>query len=237
MLDLDFSFIGPALPLLWKGMVVTLKITCVGILVGIIWGTILAVARSSPFWIFRTFSKFYVNVFRSVPLVMVLLWFFLIAPGVIDGIVEILPDFVKNIFQLSAQSDSRFLSAMVAFSMFEAAYYSEIIRAGISSISQGQMQAALGLGMTRGQALRLIVLPQAFKVMTPLLLTQGIILFQDTALVIVIGLNDFFSQSRNIGITFGSEIEAILFAGTVYFVICSSLSLLVYYLKSRKTHA
>lgn len=236
MLNLDFSIIWPSLPLLMQGMWVTLRITMTAILVGIVWGTMLAVARSSPVWILRVLSSLYVNIFRSIPLVMVLLWFYLIVPQFVSKGMQNMPQIVLDIFHLSPQTDVRFVSALLAFALFEAAYYAEIIRAGIGSISQGQMQAALALGMTRGQSLRLIVLPQAFKVMTPLLLTQGIILFQDTALVYVIGLKDFFRQSTIIGKNYGSEIETVLFAGIIYFIICSCLSLAVHYFKTRKAH-
>lgn len=190
--------------------------------VGIVWGTILAVMRLSSFAPIAWFAKAYVNVFRSIPLVMVLLWFYLIVPG-----------FLQNVLGLSPKTDIRLISAMVAFSMFEAAYYSEIIRAGIQSISRGQSSAALALGMTHWQSMKLIILPQAFRAMVPLLLTQGIVLFQDTSLVYVLSLADFFRTASTIGERDGTQVEMILFAGAVYFVISLSASLLVSYLKKR----
>ena len=125
-------------------------------------------------------SAGYVNLFRSVPLVMVILWFYLIVPQAL-----------KSIFG-SGIGDIRLTSALIAFALFEAAYYSEIIRAGIQSIPRGQIAAGQALGLTQNQTMRLIILPQAFRNMLPLLLTQAIILFQDTSLVYVIGLSDFF---------------------------------------------
>lgn len=151
---------------------------------------------------------------------MVLLWFYLIVPG-----------FLQNVLGLSPKTDIRLISAMVAFSMFEAAYYSEIIRAGIQSISRGQSSAALALGMTHWQSMRLVILPQAFRAMVPLLLTQGIVLFQDTSLVYVLSLADFFRTASTIGERDGTQVEMILFAGGVYFVISLSASLLVSWLK------
>ncbi|MGP4875939.1 ABC transporter permease subunit, partial [Klebsiella pneumoniae] len=148
---------------------------------------------------------------------MVLLWFYLIVPG-----------FLQNVLGLSPKTDIRLISAMVAFSMFEAAYYSEIIRAGIQSISRGQSSAALALGMTHWQSM-----PQAFRAMVPLLLTQGIVLFQDTSLVYVLSLADFFRTASTIGERDGTQVEMILFAGGVYFVISLSASLLVSWLKKR----
>lgn len=174
MYEFDWSSIVPSLPYLLDGLVITLKITVTAVVIGILWGTMLAVMRLSSFAPVAWFAKAYVNVFRSIPLVMVLLWFYLIVPG-----------FLQNVLGLSPKNDIRLISAMVAFSMFEAAYYSEIIRAGIQSISRGQSSAALALGMTHWQSMKLIILPQAFRAMVPLLLTQGIVLFQDTSLVYV----------------------------------------------------
>lgn len=201
---------------------ITLKITVTAVVIGILWGTMLAVMRLSSFAPVSWFAKAYVNVFRSIPLVMVLLWFYLIVPG-----------FLQNVLGLSPKNDIRLISAMVAFSMFEAAYYSEIIRAGIQSISLGQSSAALALGMTHWQSMKLIILPQAFRAMVPLLLTQGIVLFEDTSLVYVLSLADFFRTASTIGERDGTQVEMILFAGFVYFVISLSASLLVSYLKRR----
>ncbi|EGJ7782854.1 glutamate/aspartate ABC transporter permease GltK [Salmonella enterica subsp. enterica serovar Ohio] len=234
MYEFDWSSIIPSLPYLLAGLVITLKITVTAVIVGIVWGTILAVMRLSSFAPIAWFAKAYVNVFRSIPLVMVLLWFYLIVPG-----------FLQNVLGLSPKTDIRLISAMVAFSMFEAAYYSEIIRAGIQSISRGQSSAALALGMTHWQSMKLIILPQAFRAMVPLLLTQaframvpllltqGIVLFQDTSLVYVLSLADFFRTASTIGERDGTQVEMILFAGAVYFVISLSASLLVSYLKKR----
>ncbi|CAH2773140.1 MAG: Glutamate/aspartate ABC transporter, permease protein GltK (TC 3.A.1.3.4) [uncultured Paraburkholderia sp.] len=181
----DWSGIPGALPTLWTGAIVTFKITLIAIVFGIIWGTVLAMLRLSSIKLLQWFAKGYVTIFRSIPLVMVLLWFFLIVPQVL-----------QNVLGLSPDLDIRLASAMVAFSLFEAAYYSEIIRAGIEAVPRGQVNAAFALGMNYGQAMRLIVLPQAFRAMVPLLLTQGIVLFQDTSLVYVISLADFFRTAR-----------------------------------------
>ena len=222
MSEYDWSSIIPALPYLMQGMIITLKITVTAVIIGIVWGTLLAVMRLSSFKPVAWLAAAYVNVFRSVPLVMVLLWFYLVVPG-----------FLQSVLGLSPQKDIRLMSAMVAFAMFEAAYYSEIIRAGIVSVSRGQSNAALALGMTKAQSMRLIILPQAFRAMVPLLLTQGIVLFQDTSLVYVISLADFFRTASTIGERDGTQVEMILFAGFVYFVISLSASLLVSYLKKR----
>ncbi len=222
MYQFDWSTVMPSLPYMLQGMAITLKITFTAVFFGIIWGTLLAVMRLSPLRPISWFAKLYVNLFRSVPLLMVLLWFYLVVPS-----------FLQKVLGISPKTDIRLISAMVAFSLFEAAYYSEIIRAGIISISRGQASAALALGMTPWQSMQLVVLPQAFRAMVPLLLTQGIVLFQDTSLVYVLSLADFFRTASSVGERDGTQVEMILFAGAVYFVISLSASLLVNYLKKR----
>jgi glutamate/aspartate transport system permease protein len=214
--ELDWSSVPGALPFLLRGMAVTLQITAVAVLAGIAWGTVLAVFRLSGARLLGWLAAAYVNVFRSIPLVMVLLWFFLVVPSLLE-----------RFLRIPRSSDTRLVSAMTAFALFEAAYYSEIVRAGIQSVSKGQSSAALALGMTRLQALRHVVLPQAFRNMTPLLLTQGIILFQDTSLVYVSALADFFGVATKVGERDGRMVEMLLFAGAVYFVLCFAASWLV----------
>lgn len=218
-----FSVLVDTYPTLLKGLWVTLQVTGVAVVVGIIWGTILAIMRLFMPKPFAWFAALYVNTFRSIPLIMVLMWFYLIiGPS------------MQKIFGLDGGNTSfRLVLAMVAFSLFEAAYYSEIIRAGILSVKSGQNSAALALGMTRAQALRYVILPQAFRNMVPLLLTQGIILFQDTSLVYIISLTDFFRATDIIGYNNDYKTEFILFAGFVYFVICFTVSTGVRYIQSR----
>jgi glutamate/aspartate transport system permease protein len=214
--EFDWSSVRPALPFMWEGMKVTLEITGVAMSVGIALGTLLAILRLSKNRLLSGLSMGYVSLFRAVPLVMVLLWFFLIVP-----------DLIVRLFNLPRTADVNVTSAMVAFSLFQAAYYAEIIRAGIQSVKAGQVGAALALGMTYGQAMRLVVLPQAFRNMTPLLLTQTIILFQDTSLVYVSAVRDFFGAATIVGTRDGTRVEMILFAGAIYFVVCFALSTLV----------
>lgn len=216
MNELDWSSIPGALPFLWQGMTVTLAITAVAVVAGIVWGTLLALARGSRLPALAWLAAAYVNLFRSVPLVMVLLWFFLIVPRLLESLLG-----------LPAGTDTRLAAAMVGFALFESAYYAEIIRAGIDSVPKGQVDAARALGMTQVQTLRFVVLPQALRNMTPLLLTQGIILFQDTSLVYVSALADFFGAAYKVGDRDGRIVELLLFAGAVYFVICYGASLLV----------
>jgi glutamate/aspartate transport system permease protein len=212
----NWSSVLGSLPTLWTGAIITFKITLLALVFGILWGTVLALLRLSGVKPLEWFARGYVTLFRSIPLVMVLLWFFLIVP-----------QFLQNVLGLSAEVDIRLASAMVAFSLFEAAYYSEIIRAGIQAVSRGQVNAAFALGMTYTQSMRLIVLPQAFRAMVPLLLTQAIVLFQDTSLVYVISLADFFRTATNVGDRDGTTVEMVLFAGACYFVVCLVASALV----------
>lgn len=214
--DFDWSSIPGALPFLWQGMQVSLEITLAAVFVGLVWGTLLAMMRLSPLRPVSLFAAGYVNLFRSVPLVMVLLWFFLIVPQVVSGL-----------FGLSPNTDVRLISAIAGFALFESAYYAEIIRAGIQSVSRGQMAAAYALGMSYRQAMQLVVLPQAFRNMVPLLLTQAVILFQDTSLVYVSALADFFGVAYKVGDRDGRIVEMLLFAGAVYFALCYAASRVV----------
>jgi glutamate/aspartate transport system permease protein len=198
---------------LFEGMKVSLQITLAAVAAGIVWGTALAMMRLSSIRFLSSFATGYVTVFRSVPLVMVLLWFFLAVPELLRGLLG-----------LGRMTDPRLASAMVGFALFEAAYYAEIIRAGIQSVAQGQVSAAYALGLTYGQTMRFVVLPQALRNMVPLLLTQGIVCFQDTSLVYVSSLGDFFGVASKIGDRDGRLVELLLFAGAVYFVVCYAAS-------------
>jgi glutamate/aspartate transport system permease protein len=216
MYDFDWSSIPGALPFLWDGMKISLEITAIAVAFGIVWGTLLAMMRLSPVKPLAWFAAGYVNLFRAVPLVMVLLWFFLIVPQVL-----------RSFFNLDPNTDVRLTSAMIGFALFESAYYSEIIRAGIQSVPKGQVAAASALGMSYAQAMRLVVLPQAFRNMVPLLLTQAVVLFQDTSLVYMSALADFFGAAYKVGDRDGRLVEMLLFAGAVYFLICFAASQLV----------
>lgn len=146
---------------------------------------------------------------RSIPLLMVILWFFLIIPLVTGT-------------PMGAER-----SAMITFTAFEAAYYSEIMRAGIQSVSRGQVNAGYALGMTYGQTMAHVVLPQAVRNMLPVLLTQTIILFQDTSLVYAIGAKDLLKAAEISGRNYNRPVEMYLFVALIYFAICFSLSMLV----------
>jgi glutamate/aspartate transport system permease protein len=209
--NLDFSFFNWNLiqSFVLKGLVFSVELTIIAMLGGIAIGTFVALMRlSSKPWLVWPAAA-YVNVLRSIPLVMVILWFFLLIPLLLGR-------------PLGAET-----SAIVTFTVFEAAYYSEIMRAGIQSVSKGQVAAGYAVGMTYAQCMKLIVLPQAFRNMLPVLLTQTIILFQDTSLVYAIGAYDLLKGFEVAGKNFNRPVETYLVAAVVYFVICFSLSMAV----------
>lgn len=220
---MDFSGIIPALPGLWNGMLMTLQLMVLGVIGGIALGTVLALMRLSSNKLLANLAGAYVNYFRSIPLLLVITWFYLAVPFVLRWITG------------EDTPVGAFTSCLIAFMMFEAAYFCEIVRAGVQSIAKGQMGAAQALGMTYGQTMRLIILPQAFRKMTPLLLQQSIILFQDTSLVYTVGLVDFLNSARASGDIIGQSNEFLIFAGAVYFAISFSASFLVKHLQKRLT--
>ncbi len=211
MLNLDFSLLNWGLiqNFILKGLWFSIFLTAVATIGGVFFGTLLALMRlSGQKWLDAP-AAFYVNVMRSVPLVMVILWFFLLVPLLIGR-------------PIGAE-----YSAVVTFIAFEAAYFSEIMRAGIQSIPRGQVFAGQAVGMSYGQNMRLVILPQAFRNMLPVLLTQTIILFQDTSLVYAIGAYDLLKGFETAGKNYGRPIETYLMATVTYFVISYSLSTVV----------
>jgi glutamate/aspartate transport system permease protein len=213
-MTLDFDVIGRSLPYLWKGFVYTVELTAIASAGGLFFGTLLALARLSPLKPLSYAAAGYVNLMRSIPLVLVLFWFFFLMPQVLHVFVG-----GERPPQIGAER-----TAIITFILFEAAYFCEIMRAGIQSIPKGQVHSAYALGLTYPQAMRLVVLPQAFRNMIPVLLTQTIILFQDTSLVYVISATDFTGAASKIAQRDGRLIEMYLFVAVVYFVLCYSLS-------------
>ncbi len=214
---LDFSFLEWSLiqNFIVKGLFFSLQLTLIAMVGGILLGTVLALMRlSGKAWL-AVPAAAYVNTMRSIPLVMVILWFFLLVPLVVGR-------------PIGAEQ-----SAIITFTLFEAAYYSEIMRAGIQSVPRGQVYAGQALGMRYHQTMQLIVLPQAFRNMLPVLLTQTIVLFQDTSLVYAIGAYDLLKGFEVAGKNFNRPIETYLVAALVYFVVCFSLSMLVKRLQAR----
>jgi glutamate/aspartate transport system permease protein len=198
-----------------SGFWFSVELTAISTVGGIFFGTLLALMRLSGKTVLEIPATIYVNGMRSIPLLMVILWFFLLVPLIIGR--PIGPEY----------------SAIITFTAFEAAYFSEIMRAGIQSIPRGQVYAGQAMGMTYAQNMRLVVLPQAFRNMLPVLLTQTIILFQDTSLVYAINAYDLLKGFQNAGKLYGRTEEAYLMAAIVYFALCWSLSFLVKRLQTK----
>jgi glutamate/aspartate transport system permease protein len=221
--DLDFDVISRTWPYLLTGLQYTVQLTAVATLGGVFFGTLLAMARLSSFKPLAFFAAGYVNLMRSIPLLLVIFWFYFLLPMILQSIigserpVQIGPD----------------RSAYITFIMFEAAYFCEIMRAGIQSIAKGQMSAAYALGLNYWQSMQRIILPQAFRNMLPILLTQTIVLFQDVSLVSLLNVTDFVGASVKIAQRDSRVVELYLFVAIVYFVLCFALSTLVRLLQKR----
>jgi glutamate/aspartate transport system permease protein len=213
--NFDFSVLAASLPFLWKGFLFSARLTLIAMTGGIVIGTLLAMARLSAHNALAFAARSYVNLMRSIPLVLVILWFFLVIPLVTDR-----PVGAEN-------------SAIVTFIAFEAAFFAEIMRAGIQSVPKGQVAASYALGMNYNQTMAQVVLPQALRNMLPLLLMQTIVLFQDTSLVYAIGARDLLRTAEITGKNYNRPAEMYIFVALIYFLICFSLSVLTRQLQRR----
>ena len=210
----DFDVIARALPYLLGGLQYTLQLTLVAAAGGIFFGTLLALARLSPLRPLALAAAGYVNLMRAVPLLLVIFWFYFLVPVLLQSLTG-----AERPPQIGAER-----SAYFTFIMFEAAYFCEIVRAGIQSVSRGQAAAGYALGLGYRQVMARIVLPQAFRNMLPVLLTQSIILFQDVSLVSLLNVTDFVGAAVKIAQRDSRVVEMYLFVAVVYFVLCTALS-------------
>ena len=215
--DLDFGAVFRAWPFLWKGLQYTLQLTAVAAIGGVIFGTLLAMARLSSIKPLAMIATGYVNLMRSIPLLLVIFWFYFLVPVIIQKVTgaERPPSFGAD------------KSAFITFIMFEAAYFCEIMRAGIQSIAKGQVNAGYALGFTYWQSMSNVVLPQAFRNMLPILLTQTIVLFQDASLVSLLNVTDFVGAASKIAQRDSRLVEFYLAVAVVYFILCFALSFAV----------
>ena len=214
--NFDFDAIIGSIPFLWKGLQVSFYLTFLALVGGIVFGTLLALMRISNIKFLQYFSMTYVNFLISMPLILILFWFFFLIPLIIGRPI------------------GGFYSAVIAFTMFEAAYYSEIIRGGLLSVSSNQVSVARATGLSYSQSMIYIVLPQAFRNMVPILLTQAVVLFQDTSLVYVVSLRDFMTASSIVAQSQSRLVEMYLFAALVYFSICFAFSFMIKRIQNRK---
>ncbi len=220
----DFDVIQRSLKyLFFTGMTFTLQLTGLAMAGGIVFGTLLAMARLSKLKVLNVVAGGYVNLIRSIPLVLVIFWFYFLVPYI-------------GAWVIGSDTPVRvgpFASSLITFVLFEAAYYCEIMRAGIQSVARGQVWSGYALGMNYWQTMSNVVLPQAFRNMIPVLLTQTIVLFQDVSLVYVLSITDFVGAASKIAQRDGRLVEMYSFVALVYFAICLSLSYLVKYLNKR----
>ncbi|MEK7944985.1 ABC transporter permease subunit [Pigmentiphaga sp. YJ18] len=222
--DFDFDVIWRTAPYLFKeGMIFTLTLTAMATAGGIVFGTLLAMMRLSRFGWLSAVAGTYVNLMRSLPLLLVIFWFYFLVPYIGAWIIG-----SSTPIKVGA-----YWSSVITFTMFEAAFFCEIMRAGIQSISRGQTYAAYALGLNYWQAMGSVILPQAFRNMIPVLLTQTIVLFQDTSLVYVLSITDFLGAASKVAQRDGRLVEMYVFAAVVYFIICFAASRLVRRLQQR----
>jgi glutamate/aspartate transport system permease protein len=222
--NFDFDVIGRSAGYLFReGMTFTLTLTALAVTGGIVFGTLLAMMRLSSNPVLSRIAGAYVNLMRSVPLVLVIFWFYLLVPFIGAWMLR-----SPQPIQVGA-----FMSSVITFTLFEAAYYCEIMRAGIQSVPRGQVYAGYALGLDYWQTMAKIVLPQAFRNMLPVLLTQSIILFQDTSLVYVLSITDFLGAASKVAQRDGRLVEMYTFAALVYFAICITGSYFVKRLQRR----
>ena len=222
-MSVDFSSISGSVDFLLAGAGYTIELTAITAVLGLALGTLLALARLSSIGWLSAAAKLYINFMRAVPLVLVLFWFFLLMPEVLRFALGL-----DHPVMIGAN-----LTAIITFVLFEAAYFAEIMRAGIQSVSRGQFFAATGLGLTYGQTMRYVILPQAVRNMLPVLLTQTIILFQDTSLVYVISGSDFMGAVVKIAQRDGQLVLMDSFAAVCYLAVSRSLSMLIRRLQAR----
>ncbi len=220
--EMDWGVIWKYREALWDGMLTSLKLFAIALAGGIFFGTLLALARLARWKALSVPAAGFVNLIRAIPFIMAIFWFYFLTPMI-----------VSKFTGQQGEAVGPFTSAVVAFIMVESAYYSEIIRAGIQSIPRGQPWAAYALGMTYRQSMVHIVLPQAFRNMLPVMLTQAVILFQDTSLVYVVALKDFLGAASKAGQLTGRIVELYLFVAVVFFVICFAASWAVKRLQAR----
>jgi glutamate/aspartate transport system permease protein len=211
MAVLDFSMVFNSWHhLLVDGLGLTLQLTIACAVMGLLLGIPLALMRLYGYKWLRTSVGVFINFIRSIPLILVIFWFYFLAPYFIAWVTG-----APNPVQINA-----FTSALITFTIFEACYYCEILRAGISAVPKGQQAAAKAMGLTYVQTLRLVIIPQAIKNVLPILLLQAIVLFQDISLVYVLSLTDFVHAATQIGQQQNQLVEVYLFVALVYFAVC-----------------
>ncbi len=223
MSSLDFSIVLQALPYLWEGLQFSLALTAAAFAIGMVLGTAFALIQHLEVPVLSQVVRTYIALIRSIPLILVLFWFFFLVPIILGHL-------TGNGRPIPVGAT---YTAFITFGLFEAAYYSEIIRVGLRSLNKGQFEASQALALSTVQTYRYVILPQVIRVVSPIILSQTIILFQDTSLVYVLSITDFLGAASKVAQRDGRLVEMYLFAALVYFVICLVASTLVRHLQRR----
>ena len=210
---INWTIIYSSIPLLLRGLVVTIELASISVLAGLTGGTILGLMQTSGSKILRGIATLFVTVIRGTPM-----------------LVQIA--FVFFLFQ-DLGIRSALFAAIVAISINSSAYVSQVIRSGISSVSKGQIEAGKVLGLSNWQITRYIVLPQAFRVVIPALGTEFITLVKDSSLASTIGVIEMYQEGRHI-INRTYDVISVFFAITViYLIVTTTLSAGVSILEKR----
>lgn len=221
---LDFSIVWQSLPYLLHGLAYSLQLTAFAFLVGLALGILLALIRHLKVPVLAQIVIAYITLIRSIPLILVLFWFFFLVP-------ILLTPFSVDGRPIPVGAGP---TAFITFSLFEAAYYAEIIRTGLRSLNKGQFEAAAALSLSTYKTYRYVIIPQVIRVVSPILLTQTIILFQDTSLVYVLSVVDLTGAATKIAQLNGRLVEMYIVVALVYLAICTSASQAVAFLRERQ---
>lgn len=204
---MDLRVIVENLPYMLTGLQLTVTLSVVSIVGSFVGGAVFAMLRLSPWWWLRWPAVLYIDIVRTVPLIMVIFWAFFLMPV------------------LTGHATTPVKAALFALILFNTSYMAEVIRAGIQSIPKGQVEASRAVGLTYLQAMRHVVLPQALRHMSPALVSRFIALFMGTSLVYIIGVTEFFRAANNVNNRVYRSYEIYGFVALVYFVCCYVLSL------------
>jgi polar amino acid transport system permease protein len=204
---MDLRVIVENLPYMLSGLQLTVMLSLVSMAGSFAGGAVFAMLRLSPWWWLRWPAILYIDIVRTVPLIMVIFWAFFLMPV------------------LTGQATTPVKAALFALILFNTSYMAEVIRAGIQSIPKGQVEASRAIGLSYLGSMRHVVLPQALRNMSPALVSRFIALFMGTSLVYIIGVTEFFRAANNVNNRVYRSYEIYGFVAIVYFVCCYALSL------------
>ena len=214
-MSFDFNLIVQSLPLLLEGALVTIEITAIAVSIGFLLGLFVCICRLSGVKIVQFIAVSYVNIIRGTPMLVQIFLIYFALPMIVG------------------QRIDPFVAAVAACSINSGAYVSEIFRAGIQSVDKGQMEAGRSLGLSWGQTMQYVILPQAFKHVIPPLGNEFISMTKETSLVSVIGFEELTRRGQLIiAKTYGS-FEIWITVAAIYLVMTFGIARLVSYLERR----